>query len=136
MTRVLGDTPTTISQTSLWTGRVISTICVLFLTFDGVTKAIQEPHVMQALAQGGYQPGVATPLGITLLACTLLYVIPATSIFGALLLTAWLGGAVDSMVRMNMPGHPFLFPVFFGVLVWLGLYLRDGRLRAFVSFRR
>ncbi len=123
------------SKAALWTGRVISTICVLFLIFDGVTKAIQNPFVMQALAQGGYQPGVAIPLGITLLVCTLLYAIPATSVFGAVLVTAWLGGAVDSMVRMNMPGHPFLFPVFFGVLVWLGLYLRNDRLRALVSLQ-
>lgn len=123
------------SKAALWTGRVISTICVLFLIFDGVTKAIQNPFVMKALAEGGYQPGVATPLGITLLVCTLLYVIPKTSVLGALLLTAWLGGAVDSMVRMNMPGHPYLFPVFFGVLVWLGLYLREERLKQLLPFR-
>ncbi len=93
---------------------------------------------MQAMvAEGGYQASVVTPLGVTLLVCTLLYAVPATSLLGALLLTAWLGGAVDSMVRMAAPGHPFLFPVFFGVLVWLGLYLRDDRLRSLVaSFRR
>lgn len=124
------------SKTALWTGRVISTVLVLFFIFDGVTKAIQEPHVMQAMAQGGYQPGVAMPLGITLLVCTLLYVVPKTSVLGALLLTAWLGGAVDSMVRMATPGHLFLFPVFFGVLVWLGLYLREERLKALLPFRR
>ncbi len=123
------------SKAALWTGRVISTVCVLFLIFDGVTKAIQNPYVMKALAEGGYPPTVATPLGITLLICTLLYAIPATSVLGAVLVTAWLGGAVDSMVRMNMPGHPFLFPVFFGVLVWLGLYLRHDRLRALVSLQ-
>ena len=122
-------------KAALWTGRAISTLCVLFLIFDGVSKAIQNPFVMQALAQGGYPPAVATPLGITLLACTLLYAIPATSVLGAVLLTAWLGGAVDSMIRMNMPGHPFLFPVFFGVMVWLGLYLRNDRLRALVSLK-
>ncbi|HJT23433.1 MAG TPA: DoxX family protein [bacterium] len=123
------------SKAAFWTGRVLSTICVLFLIFDGVTKVLQDPHVTQALAQGGYQPGVAVPLGITVLLCTLLYVIPKTSVLGALLLTAWLGGAVDSMVRMNMPGHPYLFPVAFGVLVWLGLYLREERLKALLPFR-
>ena len=127
--------PNNSSKAALWTGRTLSTICVLFLVFDGVTKVLQEPHVVQALAQGGYPPGVATPLGITLLVCTLLYVIPKTSVFGALLLTAWLGGAVDSMVRMAAPGHPFLFPVFFGVLVWLGLYLREERLKELLPFR-
>jgi hypothetical protein len=91
-----------------------------------------ERHVLQALAQGGYQPGVALPLGIIVLVCTLLYAIPPTAVFGAVLLTAWLGGAVDSMVRMAAPGHPYLFPVIFGVFVWLGLYLRDERLRRFL----
>jgi hypothetical protein len=88
------------------------------------------------MAQGGYATEVVTPLGITLLVCTLLYAIPRTSLLGAVLLTAWLGGAVDSMVRMAAPGHPFLFPVVFGILVWLGVYLRDECLGALVWRRR
>jgi hypothetical protein len=130
------DTVSGSSRKALWTGRVISTICVLFLILDGVTKVIQDPHVLQALAQGGYQPGVAVPLGITVLLCTLLYAVPQTSILGAVLLTGWLGGAVDSMVRMNMPGHPFLFPLVFGILVWLGLYLREDRLQRLFSVQK
>jgi hypothetical protein len=70
------DTVSGSSRKALWTGRVISTICVLFLILDGVTKVIQDPHVLQALAQGGYQPGVAVPLGITVLLCTLLNPFP------------------------------------------------------------
>ncbi len=128
--------PVSFSRARIWTGRVLSGLCVLFLVFDGVTKAIREPHVVQAMAQGGYPPDVVTPLGLTLLVCTLLYAIPRTSLLGAVLVTAWLGGAVDSMVRMNAPGHPFLFPVVFGVLVWLGLYLRDERLRSVVPWSR
>ncbi len=124
------------SKGALWTGRVISTICVLFLIFDGGTKVMQESHVMQAMSQGGYQPDVTVPLDITVLLCTLLYAIPKTSILGAVLLTGWLGGAVDSMVRMAAPGHPFLFPVVFGVLVWLGLYLREDRLRQLMPVRK
>jgi hypothetical protein len=120
------------SSGARWTGRAISALCVLFLLFDGLTKAFMERHVLHALSQAGYQPGVALPLGITVLICTFLYAIPSTSILGAVLLTGWLGGAVDSMVRMAAPGHPFLFPVIFGVLVWLGLYLRDDRLRQFL----
>ena len=122
------------SKGMVWTGRVISTIMVLFLIFDGATKVAQQSYVMQAMAQGGYSPSVAIPLGITVLLCTLMYAIPATSVLGAVLLTGWLGGAVDSMVRMGAPGHPFLFPVVFGVLVWLGLYLRDDRLKQFLPF--
>jgi hypothetical protein len=117
------------SRKAIWIGRSISAICVLFLVFDGVTKVIREGHVVQAMASGGYPAGVTVPLGITLLACTALYVIPRTAVLGAVLLTGWLGGATNSMVRMNAPGHPFLFPVLFGVLVWLGLYLREERLR-------
>src|SRR5579862_2312340 len=113
------------SKGACWAGRVVSSLCVLFLLFDGLTKVAMERHVLQALSQAGYQSGVALPLGIIVLTCTLLYAIPPTSIFGAVLLTAWLGGAVDSMVRMAVPGHPCVFPVIFGVLVWLGLYLRD-----------
>jgi hypothetical protein len=124
------------SKGVIWTGRVISTICVLFLIFDGVTKVMQESHVMAAMAQGGYSPGVTIPLGITVLVCALLYAIPATSVLGAVLLTGWLGGAVDSMVRMAAPGHPFLFPVPFGVLVWLGLYLREERLKQLLPVRK
>jgi hypothetical protein len=124
------------SKWAVLTGRVISTICILFLIFDGAMKVIQESHVMQSMAQGGYSPNVAVPLGITLLICTLLYAIPATSIMGAVLLTGYLGGAVDSMVRMAAPGHPYLFPVVFGILVWLGLYLREERLRQFLPIHK
>ncbi len=124
------------SKKALITGRVISTICVLFLIFDGVTKVIQESHVMDAMAKGGYQPDVAVPLGVTLLFCTALYAIPRTSVLGAILLTGWLGGATDSMVRMAAPGHPFLFPVVFGILVWLSLYLRDKELHDFLPIRK
>lgn len=124
------------SKGALWTGRVLSTICVLFLIFDGVTKVIQESHVVQAMAQGGYSPNVTVPLGITVLICAALYAIPRTSILGAVLLTGWLGGATDSMVHMNAPGHPYLFPVVFGILVWLGLYLRENRLHELLPLRK
>jgi hypothetical protein len=123
------------SRRAVWIGRGISSSCVLFLVFDGVTKVIRESHVVHAMAAGGYPAGVTVPLGITLLACTALYVVPRTALLGAVLLTGWLGGATDSMVRMNAPGHPFLFPVFFGVLVWLGLYLREQRLRRLLPLR-
>jgi hypothetical protein len=124
------------SKGVLWTGRGISAVCILFLIFDGVTKVMQESHVVAAMAQGGYPPGATIPLGITVLACTLLYAIPATSVLGAVLLTGWLGGATDSMVRMAAPGHPVLFPVVFGLIVWLGLYLREDRLRQLLPVRR
>jgi len=127
---------TNLSKGALWTGRVISTILVLFLIFDGVTKVMQESQIIQGLAKAGYPPNVAVPLGLTVLFFTLLYAIPRTSILGAVLLTGWLGGAVDSMVRMASPAPLFLFPIIFGILVWLGLYLRDDRLREFLPLRK
>jgi len=124
------------SKGTLWTGRVISTLLILFLIFDGVTKVAKESHVVQGMAQGGFAPGLIVPFGITVLICTLLYAIPRTSVLGAVLLTGWLGGAVESMVHTGTMGLAFLFPAFFGVLVWLGLYLREERLRQLLPVRK
>lgn len=124
------------SKGAVWTGRVISTIIILFLIFDGVTKVMKESHVVQGMAQSGFAPDLIVPLGITVLICTLLYAIPRTSVLGAMLLTGWLGGAVESMVHSGTMGLFFLFPAFFGVLVWLGLYLRDERLRELLPFKK
>jgi len=77
---------------------------------------------------------VVLPLGMVLLACVALYAIPRTAILGAILLTGYLGGAVASNVRVGNPLFGYiLFPVYVGVLLWLGLYLRDGRLRILIS---
>jgi hypothetical protein len=84
------------------------------------------PRALQAFIQLGWSPGFAVPIGITLLACTLLYAIPQTSPFGALLLDAYLGGAVATHLRA---GQPFYFPILFGILLWVGLDLRNDRLR-------
>jgi hypothetical protein len=124
------------SKGALWAGRVISALLILFLIFDGVTKLAKESHVVQGMAQGGFAPGLIVPFGITVLICTLLYAIPRTSVLGAVLLTGWLGGAVESMVHTGTMGLAFLFPAFFGVLVWLGLYLREERLRQLLPVRK
>jgi len=78
---------------------------------------------------------VIIPLGILLTACTIIYVIPRTAVLGAILLTGYLGGAIATHVRFSDPWFPILFPVFIGALVWGGLYLRDGRLRALMPLR-
>jgi hypothetical protein len=78
---------------------------------------------------------VIIPLGILLTACTILYVIPRTAVLGAILLTGYLSGAIATHVRFGDPWFPILFPVFIGALVWGGLYLRDGRLRALIPLR-
>ncbi|HWX55140.1 MAG TPA: DoxX family protein [Verrucomicrobiae bacterium] len=73
------------------------------------------------------------PITIVMLVCTIIYAIPQTAVFGALLLTAYLGGATASHTRI---GEPFYFPIIIGVLVWVGIFLREGRLRALLPLRR
>jgi hypothetical protein len=121
-----------VSAPRLWTGRIISALMVLFLIFDGITKLIKVPQVLDAQARLGYPANDALGIGITVLVCTLVYVIPRTSILGAILLTGYLGGAVASQVRIGAPLFDTSFPIIFGVLIWAGLYLRDQRLRAII----
>jgi len=125
-----------VSNASLWTGRVISALVVLFLVFDGVTKVIKEPHVIAASTKLGFTVAGVVCIGAVLLACTALYVIPGTSILGAILLTGYLGGAVATNVLAKTPAFNLLFPVIFGVLVWLGIFLRDAELRVLIPLRR
>lgn len=133
--------PTTVqtipaSKTALWAGRILSALVVLFALFDGVTKVMKEPHVMQASAQLGYANHLIPVIGIILLICTVLYAIPWTSILGAVLLTGYLGGAVASQMRIGNPLFEDVFPIIFGVLVWLGLFLREKRLWEIIPLRR
>jgi hypothetical protein len=116
------------SKGRIWTGRVIMVLVVAFLIFDGVTKVMQVAPVRQAFAEMGYAEFLAPRIGGLLLACVALYLIPRTSIFGAILLTAYLGGAVDCQVRALKPAFNITFPIIFGVLLWLSLYLRNPRL--------
>jgi hypothetical protein len=124
-----------VSKKSVWTGRIISTLVVLFLLFDGVTKVMKEAHVLAASAQLGFSERTVVRIGILLLACLAVYVIPRTSILGAILLTGYLGGATATNVRAGDPLFETLFPVIFGVLVWGGLFLRDEPLRALIPLR-
>jgi hypothetical protein len=97
------------------------------LVMSGVMKLIKADAAMDGFPKLGWNPSIAVPLGIVELTCTLLYVIPQTSVLGAILLTGYLGGAVATHVRID---EPFYTPVILGVLVWLGLYLRYAKLRA------
>src|SRR5262249_47382563 len=114
-----------VSKGSLWAGRVMSALAALFLFMDGGMKLFKPPVVVQATVQLGYPESTIVGIGIALLASTLLYVIPRTSLFGAILLTGYLGGAVASNVRVATPLFNILFPVVFAALVWGGLWLRD-----------
>jgi hypothetical protein len=125
-----------VSKRSLWTGRVISGLVVLFMVFDGVTKVIKEPHVMAASVQLGFAASTVVWIGAVALVCTAIYVIPRTSILGAILLTGYLGGAVATNVHAGTVLFNTLFPAIFCALVWAGIYLRDERLQALIPLRR
>jgi len=120
----------------LWAGRILSGLVVLFLIPDGIIKFIRPAPVLQAFEHLGWSVSLANTLGILLLTCTALYVFPRTSILGAILLTGYLGGAVATHLRAGDPlfSH-VLFPTYLGTLLWLGLYLRDDRLRVLVPLR-
>jgi DoxX-like family len=126
-----------ISKRRLWTGRVMSALPALFLLVDGVGKLVKPAPVVEGTVQLGYPESALLGLGIVLLTCTALYVIPRTAILGAILLTGYLGGAIATHVRVGSPlfSH-ILFPVYIAVLIWGGLYLRDERLRALIPLRR
>jgi hypothetical protein len=116
-------------------GRVLSTLLTLFFVFDGVMKLVQPAPVMKASAQLGYSTNEVFGIGIALLVCTALYVIPRTAVLGAIVLTGYLGGAIASQLRISASLFSLSFPFLFCVLMWLGLYLRESRLRAIVPFR-
>jgi len=124
------------SKGSIWTGRVISALIVLFLLFDSVLKFMKPAPVVETFAHLGLSMSLANPLGIILIVCALLYAIPQTSIIGAILLSGYLGGAVCTHLRVGDPlfSH-ILFPTYMGALLWLAIYLRDVRLRALIPFR-
>src|SRR5258705_3620171 len=121
------------SKRSVWIGRVLSGLVVLFLIPDGIIKFIKPAPVVDAFARLGLALISSVRLGVSLLTCTVLYAIPRTSVLGAILLTAYLGGAVATHLRVGDPlfSHT-LFPTYLGIMLWLGLYLREERLRALI----
>ncbi len=127
------------SRGALWTGRVLSGLIVLFMIFDGVIKLPPLDVVTQTMAQLGWpaDAGTARLLGVIGLVSTALYVLPRTSVLGAILLTAYMGGAISTHVRIGNPlfSHT-LFGVYLAVILWGGLYLRDARVRALIPLSR
>jgi len=123
------------SKALLWTGWIMSALPALFLLVDGAMKLVKPDVVVKATVDLGYAESVIVPLGVVLLACTILYLIPPTAVLGAILLTGYLGGAVATHVRAGQGAFEILFPVIFGALLWGGLVLRDERLRALVPLR-
>jgi len=119
-----------VGKKRVWAGRILSFLPALFLLFDGVMKLIKPAFVVEATVRLGYSERVIFGLGVVLVACTLIYLIPRTAILGAILLTGYLGGAVATHVRAEQGWFEILFPVVIGILLWGGLVLRDDRLRA------
>lgn len=116
------------------TGWVLSTLVVLFLLFDAIPKILKMDFVIEASKGFGITPDTWPVIGTLLLVFTVLYAVPRTSVFGAVLLTAYLGGAVCANVVTRMPFFGFILaPVYLAVLLWLGLYLRSAALRRLVS---
>jgi hypothetical protein len=120
-------------KAALWTARILGGLVTLFLLVDAVGKILRLAPYVEGTAKVGYPAGVLVPLGVVLLACTVLYVVKRTAVLGAILLTGYLGGAVATHVRME---QPFIMPVIMGVIVWGCLYLRDARLRALLPLDR
>ena len=122
------------SRARLWTGRIITGFTVLFLLFDSAIKLFRLPVAVEGTVKVGYPASVVFGLGVVLLACLAVYLIPRTAIFGAVLLTGYLGGAIATHVRVSDPlfSH-VLFPIYVAALVWGGLYLRDPRVRALIA---
>jgi hypothetical protein len=118
----------TASRKRIWAGRFFSGFSTLFFLLDGGMKLFKPPVVVEGTLQLGYPESAIVGMGIVLILCTILYLIPRTAILGAVLLTGYLGGAVATHVRVSGPLFNILFPVVFGCFVWGGLWLRDRRL--------
>jgi hypothetical protein len=122
-----------VSKKMLWIGWILSILPALMLLSGGVMSLVKPAFAQEGLAHYGYPTSVAFPLGILELVCAALYLIPRTSVLGALLLTAYLGGATATHVRA---GEPFYLPILVGVVLWAGLLLRESRLRPLLPLTR
>ena len=134
---VVIDEPARRSKVAVAVGWVLSGLPIAFLLFDAVMKFVQPEVVIKGTTELGYPLSSILPLGVILLVSTLLYAFPRTAVLGAILLPGYLGGAVATHVRAghDMATHT-LFPVYFGVFIWLGLVLRDPRVRALLPIRK
>ena len=129
----IASRPRTRANRGIIAGRVLSGIAIAFLAADAFFKIFPVKAVIEGTQQLGYPVETIVPIGITLMTCVILYAIPGTSVFGAVLLTGYLGGAIATHVRVENPlfSHT-LFPTYVAALIWGGLYLRNEKLRALV----
>lgn len=122
-----------ISKSQLWAARILTGLAISFLLFDAIIKVFQLPPATQGTAALGFATSATFGIGVLELVCVSIYAVPRTSLLGAVLLTGYLGGAIASQVRVGNPlfSH-VLFPTYVATLIWVGLYLRDARLRTLV----
>jgi hypothetical protein len=124
---------TPVSKAALWAGRVLSALVTLLLLLDAIMKIVRVQAAVEGTAKLGYPDNVLVPIGIILLVCVILYAIPRTSVLGAVLTTGYLGGAVATNVRAGLPLAGYILsPVYVGIVLWLGLYLRNLQVRRVV----
>jgi hypothetical protein len=123
------------SKAAPWAGRLLSGLVVAFLVMDGGAKVAMIQPVKDACAQLQIPEGIVPTLGVILATAAIVYAIPATSVLGAIVLTGYLGGATYCHVRHSGDVFPILFPGILGAIMWLGLYLREPRLRALVPLK-
>ena len=129
--------PNTVSTRRLWTGRVLSGLGALFMLFDGVIHILKIAPVVDAFAQLGFPLGTSRALGVIEIICVAIYLLPSTSVLGAILLTGYLGGAIATQVRVGAPlFSTTLFPIYVALFLWGGLYFRDERVRSLIPVRR
>lgn len=128
-------TETEESRKMVWAGRILIVLTALFMLLDGVMKIVKPLQVLEANVRLAYPVSALSGIGMALIACTVIYLIPRTSVLGAVLLTGYLGGAVASNVRAGSGWFETIFPMLFAILVWSGLVLRDRRLRALLRGR-
>lgn len=119
-----------------WTGRILSALSVLFMLFDAFGKFTTPGPVLEACARLGIPTSEIFGIGVLLAVSTIIYAIPRTAVLGAVLLTAYLGGAVAIQMRAGSPTLETVFPVAFGVVIWAGIYLRDCALRRVFPIKR
>ena len=120
----------------LWLGRALSAVPVLMMTFAGIMKLLHSPQMAAGwVNQFGWPENLMAVVGLIELSCALLFAIPRTAVFGAILVAAFFGGAFVSHLRIG-DGGGGVVPIVLAVLAWVGLYLRDERLRSLVPLRR
>ena len=123
-----------VSRGALWTGRVLSALPVFFVLMGSVMKLMRFPSVHEGFTRAGLPDRLIVPVGLIELTCVITYLIPATAVLGAILMTGLLGAACLTSLRIADPTYPL--PVILGMLAWGGLFMRDLRVRALIPFRK